>query len=66
MREVGNLVDVEFDKLPQMDKWILSRLSCMVNRVNDAVGNYDFYVATTALKDFLYYDFCDVFLVSYI
>lgn len=64
MYEVGNLTDVDFDSLPLMNKWILSRLSGMVDNVNDAMRIYDFHVASKGLKDFLYYDFCDVFLVS--
>lgn len=51
-------------KLLPMDRWILSRLSAMVETVDEAIGKYDFHVATGALKDFLYYDFCDVYLVS--
>lgn len=62
--EAGNLTDVDFSRLPLMNKWILSRLSRMVDTVNGAIGVYDFHVATKALKDFLYSDFCDVFLVS--
>lgn len=62
--EVGNLTEVDFSSLPLMNKWILSRLSRMTDSVNEGIRTYDFHVATKALKDFLYYDFCDVFLVS--
>lgn len=50
--------------LKKMDKWILSRLSYMVKIVNESLEKSDFHVATSTLKNFLYYDFCDVYLVS--
>lgn len=64
VHEAGNLTNVDFASLPLMNKWILSRLSKTICTVNDALETYEFHVATKALKDFLYYDFCDVFLVS--
>ncbi|XP_060535750.1 valine--tRNA ligase-like [Cylas formicarius] len=45
-----------------MDRWILSRLSAMVRAVHAAFESRDFYVATTAIKQFLYYEFCDIYL----
>lgn len=62
--EAANLIDVNIVDLPLMNKWILSRLCKTVDCVNDAIEIYDFHVASKALKEFLYYDFCDVFLVS--
>ncbi|KAJ8954030.1 hypothetical protein NQ318_004323 [Aromia moschata] len=56
--------DVAETPLSPMDKWILSRLSFMVDTVNEGLENFDFHVSTAALKNFLYYDFCDVYLVS--
>lgn len=64
VREAGNLSEVKPENLPNMDRWILSRMSDMVVRVNAAFENYDFNIATSCLKNFLYYDFCDVYLVS--
>lgn len=61
--DARNLVDIDVNSLPIMNKWILSRLSGMVDSVNDGIRSYDFHVACKALKEFLYYDFCDVFLV---
>lgn len=51
-------------KLSKMDRWILSRLSYMVQNVNEGLEKCEIHVATFALKNFLYYDFCDVYLVS--
>lgn len=63
MDDARNLVDIDVNSLPIMNKWILSRLSGMVDSVNDGIRSYDFHVACKALKEFLYYDLCDVFLV---
>lgn len=46
------------------DRWILSRLSYMVTEANHALENNDLHIATAVLKSFIYYDFCDIYLVS--
>ncbi|KAG5898253.1 hypothetical protein JTB14_029631 [Gonioctena quinquepunctata] len=56
------LSKIETKDLSLMDKWILSRLTFMVDTVDQALENFDFHVATSALKNFLYYEFCDVYL----
>lgn len=48
-----------------MDKWILSRLNFMLAEVNEALSGDNFHIATAALKNFLYYEFCDVYLVTH-
>ncbi|KAK5640482.1 hypothetical protein RI129_011293 [Pyrocoelia pectoralis] len=63
VRNVPSFVG-DITKLPIMDKWILSRLSKMVKNVNEAIENNEFHLATASLKNFLYYDFCDVYLES--
>ena len=50
--------------LSKLDKWILSRLAHMVSEVNKALAASDFHIATSALKTFLYSEFCDFYLVS--
>jgi len=50
--------------LSKLDKWILSRLAHMVSEVNKALAASDFHIATSALKMFLYSEFCDFYLVS--
>lgn len=52
-------------QLSLIDRWILSRLCRMLRKVQQGVESYDFYLATAALKNFLYYEFCDVYLVSF-
>lgn len=62
--EKQTLAPVKPDQLLIMDKWILSRLNKLVVTANASFQSYDFHVAVSALKTFLYYDFCDVYLVS--
>lgn len=59
------LSSVTYEDLSVMDRWILSRLSWMVAEVNGALHRNDFHVATSALKQFLYSELCDVYVVSF-
>lgn len=61
-QKISTITDYQ---LSVMDKWILSRLSKLVNTTNAALQSHDFHIAVTGLKTFLYHDFCDVYLVSY-
>lgn len=45
-----------------IDVWLLSRLSTMVQTVYEAIENYDFHIATMALKQFLYFELCDTYI----
>jgi valyl-tRNA synthetase len=51
-------------ELSKLDRWILSRLAHMVSEVNRALSTCDFHFATSAVKTFLYSEFCDFYLVS--
>lgn len=46
-----------------LDRWILSRLSRMVETVNDAFVDGNFHKAVTAIRQFIYYEFCDLYVV---
>ncbi|XP_072933971.1 uncharacterized protein [Epargyreus clarus] len=50
------------DDLTSFDKWILSRLADMVDKVNNSLDMYDFHLATKAIKTLIYNEFCDVYL----
>lgn len=65
-RENKMFENIIFDKsnLTCMDLWILSKLSQMITKVNTSLENYDFHYATAALKQFLYSELCDVYIVS--
>ncbi|CAH1155569.1 unnamed protein product [Phaedon cochleariae] len=60
--DAQDIKKAKFDDLLSMDRWILSRLSLMVSNTQQGLQNYDFHKCTTALKTFLYYDFCDIYL----
>lgn len=49
-------------ELSTLDRWILSRLAHMVKSVNDALSEKSLNKATSAIKQFLYYEFCDYYI----
>ncbi|XP_019766306.2 valine--tRNA ligase isoform X2 [Dendroctonus ponderosae] len=49
-------------ELAPMDRWILSKLTQMLQAIEGAMEAHEFHGATAALKQFLYYEFCDVYL----
>ena len=44
---------LEYDKLPVMDKWLLSKLNSLVKDVDDNLANYRIPEAARALQDFV-------------
>ncbi|KAL0106283.1 hypothetical protein PUN28_016182 [Cardiocondyla obscurior] len=50
------------ENLNDLDRWILSRLSRMVGIVNDAFAERNFHKAIAAIRQFLYYEFCDFYV----
>jgi len=58
--------NVEKESLNDLDRWILSRLSWMVEVVNNAFAERNFHKAITTIRQFLYYEFCDFYVVCYI
>ncbi|XP_050301652.1 valine--tRNA ligase-like isoform X2 [Anthonomus grandis grandis] len=52
----------DYQEFGLMDRWVLSRLDHMLGTVQNAMDNFDFYIATAALKQFLYYEYCDIYL----
>lgn len=46
-----------------MDKWILSRLSSLVDICHEGFVSYDLQFCTKALQNFWVGDFCDIYLV---
>lgn len=54
--------NVEKESLNDLDRWILSRLSWMVEIVNNAFVERNFHKAITAIRQFLYYEFCDFYV----
>ncbi|KAF7391781.1 hypothetical protein HZH68_011324 [Vespula germanica] len=50
------------ERFTTLDSWILSRLSLMVEEVNTGFVERNFYKAVAAIKQFIYYEFCDIYL----
>ena len=44
---------LDYDKLPVMDKWLLSKLNSVVKAVDDSLGNYKIPEAARALQEFV-------------
>ncbi len=44
---------LEYDKLPVMDKWLLSKLNSLIKEGDDDLGNYRIPEAARALQDFV-------------
>lgn len=53
---------VDEDDLTMEDRWILSRLSTVAEEVTTVLGRYQFDVATRAIRDFTWNEFCDWYL----
>ncbi len=53
---------IDPDDLQMEDRWILSRLSAVATQVNEALGRYQFDLATRSLRDFAWNEFCDWYL----
>jgi len=54
--------DLALDGLSLPDRWILTRLSRTLRKVNDAVASYQFNVFADAMYDFVWREFCDWYL----
>ncbi|XP_029166045.1 valine--tRNA ligase, mitochondrial-like isoform X2 [Nylanderia fulva] len=48
--------------LSNLDQWILSRLLWMVETVNSAFAERNFHKAIAAIRQFLHYEFCDLYV----
>ncbi|XP_066587270.1 valine--tRNA ligase, mitochondrial-like isoform X2 [Prorops nasuta] len=58
--EKGELIEPAI--FSDIDKWILSRLAFMVQNVNEALSTNQFNKAILSMKEFLYHEFCDVYI----
>lgn len=61
--DVNNLTEVSQTVTSQLDLWIISRLSHAESTINSAIQSADFCIATSAIKQFLYAELCDIYLV---
>nr|CAD7611168.1 unnamed protein product [Timema genevievae] len=51
-------------KMSIEQRWVLSRLGTAVAEVNTALEKADFHSATQAIRNFLHYELCDIYLES--
>jgi valyl-tRNA synthetase len=54
--------EVTTEQLQLEDRWILSRLSTVAQQMNECLSRYQFDVATRAVRDFTWNEFCDWYL----
>ena len=54
-----NIPDASYDDMELPEKWILSRLSKMINNYNDHLDRFHFNESAKSLYDFVWNDFCD-------
>ncbi len=60
LMNVGNLnAEIEIDKLSTADKWILSELNTVIEKVTGEIENFQFSMAGNAIYEFLWNHFCD-------
>ena len=61
-KEGSDSLDVEFDSLSTIDKWIVIRLDELIKNVEEALEKYRFNDACIALQHFIWGEFCDWYL----
>ncbi len=61
---VHDAVELKELELSDMDRYILSRLSNAMVKIDKSMDSYNLHIATGAIKGFFYGDLCDVYLVS--
>ncbi len=64
---IGNIpenadMNIQYRRLPDEDRWILSRLSRIVTSVENLMNNYEFGEAQQELYDFLWGEYCDWYI----
>ena len=57
-----NIIDANYDDMELPEKWILSRLSKMINDYNDHLDRFHFNESAKSLYDFVWNDFCDWYI----
>lgn len=53
---------IDFDKITEMDRWILNGLNNTIEKVNDLMDNYRTYEAADLLYHFFWHEYCDWYL----
>jgi len=58
----GNSLQVQFERLPVEDRWILSRLNRTIATVTDMLRNFEFGEAQRVMYEFIWGDYCDWYI----
>ncbi len=53
---------IDFDKITEVDRWILNGLTNTIEKVNDLMDNYRIYEAAGLLYHFSWHEYCDWYL----
>ncbi len=53
---------LHIQKLPKICIWILNKMNKVIEKVNKNMDEYNFVIATKYLYDFIWNDFCNIFL----
>ncbi|MCS7097660.1 MAG: valine--tRNA ligase [Candidatus Methanomethyliaceae archaeon] len=59
---INDKIEINYENLSDIDKWILSRLRNVIKIVSEAMENYQFHIAVDALQQFYWHDFCDQYI----
>ncbi len=61
LKDIDN-VEIKEENLSIEDKWILTKLSNLVNEVSDNIDNFDIGIAIQKIYDFMWSDICDTYI----
>ena len=57
-----NILELDFTKMIDVDKWIISKLNTLTKEVTENIEKYDLGVALQKIYDFVRNDFCDWYI----
>ena len=58
----NELTELDFTKMIDIDKWIISKLNTLIKEVTENIEKYDLGVAAQKIYDFIRNDFCDWYI----
>ena len=58
----NDITELDFSKMIDIDKWIISKLNTLVKEVTENIEKYDLGVAAQKIYDFTRNDFCDWYI----
>ena len=61
LKDVTN-VDIKVEELSIEDKWIMTKLSNVINEVSNNIDNFDIGVGIQKIYDFIWSDICDTYI----